>query len=105
MSLPAVVRSAVLARGLCCCWCGYTSEDPADFHVDHLTPRAEGGSDDEANLDVACAPCNEARGAKPPERQREWVGRSIHIRQTTDERFMDSLAQMQVARQALRGGA
>lgn len=32
--------------------------------LDHLIEHARGGSDDEENLVVACAPCNFERGAK-----------------------------------------
>jgi hypothetical protein len=28
------------------------------WHIDHMTPRARGGSDDYANLVASCAPCN-----------------------------------------------
>ncbi len=30
----------------------------ATFHVEHVVPRAAGGSDDEANLALACPGCN-----------------------------------------------
>lgn len=28
------------------------------FHIEHITPRSAGGSDDEANLALACPSCN-----------------------------------------------
>lgn len=33
-------------------------------HVDHITPRALGGTDDPANLRAACRACNLRRGAR-----------------------------------------
>lgn len=30
-------------------------------HVDHITPKADGGSDDDCNLQSLCAPCHEAK--------------------------------------------
>ena len=35
--------------------CGYR------FHLEHITPIAEGGSDDDANRALACAACNLAK--------------------------------------------
>jgi 5-methylcytosine-specific restriction protein A len=29
--------------------------------VDHITPKAEGGNDDEANLQALCSPCHAAK--------------------------------------------
>lgn len=39
-------------------------------HVDHITPKAKGGTDDAANLQVLCEPCHTAKtaaenGARP----------------------------------------
>lgn len=32
--------------------------------VDHITPKAKGGTDDEDNLQSLCAPCHEAKTIK-----------------------------------------
>lgn len=60
-----------------CHWCKapliWESEDlvPNLFHVDHLVPICDGGSNDESNLVSACASCNHARARndweKPPD--------------------------------------
>ena len=43
-----------------CRWCGGRANE-----VDHLVPRALGGSDyDERNLVAACQPCNAKRAAE-----------------------------------------
>lgn len=36
------------------------------MHVDHIVPKAYGGSDDYPNLRAACATCNLRKGARPP---------------------------------------
>ena len=47
-----------------CIYCGA----PAQTH-DHVIPRSRGGSDDPANLVLACVSCNASKGARTPE---EW---------------------------------
>jgi CRISPR/Cas system Type II protein with McrA/HNH and RuvC-like nuclease domain len=39
------------------------------FQVDHILPRAQGGTDDTENLTPACARCNWSKYARTPE---EW---------------------------------
>lgn len=58
----------ILARsGGLCHWCGTELEVGASdlkhntFHVDHLQPVADGGSNAESNLVAACADCNHKR--------------------------------------------
>lgn len=67
-------RPAVLERdGYRCHWCGQAANT-----VDHLIPRARGGTDDPANLVAACGTCNSRRGAEETneptaaEPSREW---------------------------------
>lgn len=60
--LPIAVREFVLRRdGRQCAYCGATS---GPFHIDHVVPVANGGSDDATNLVVACKPCNLSKGRK-----------------------------------------
>lgn len=40
--------------------------------VEHVIPRAQGGNGRMANLVLACAPCNNDKGARTP---MEWLGR------------------------------
>lgn len=64
------LRALVLHRDAGTChWCGR----PA-LHVDHVTPRARGGTDDLANLVASCTGCNLSRGAGPRTTQpsRSW---------------------------------
>lgn len=37
------------------------------FHRDHRVPLALGGSNDITNIQLLCVPCNQSKGAKPPE--------------------------------------
>jgi hypothetical protein len=65
MGLKPRVRIAVLARdGYRCVYCGAT---PARVHlqVDHVIPKARGGSDDPLNLVTACVDCNQGKSSTP----------------------------------------
>ena len=44
-----------------CAYCGVTD---VPLNVEHIHPRARGGSDRVGNLAIACRPCNEAKGAQ-----------------------------------------
>jgi hypothetical protein len=39
---------------------------PEKAHIDHRLPRSSGGTDEIANLVVACIPCNTAKSDKHP---------------------------------------
>lgn len=65
--LPITLRQSILDRdGHACTYCGGTDEP---FHIDHVIPVAKGGSDDPANLTVACAQCNLSKSDKSVQ---EW---------------------------------
>jgi 5-methylcytosine-specific restriction endonuclease McrA len=51
-------------RNFKCCYCS-KKLTLKTMTVEHIEPRSFGGSDDEDNLDIACAQCNEERGNKP----------------------------------------
>ena len=58
MSLSKRTRFEILKRdGFRCKYCG-ASALTSLLHVDHVLPRAEGGTDEPANLVTACAACN-----------------------------------------------
>lgn len=62
-SLSNRLRIAVLERdGYRCVYCGLTSAE-ATLQVDHVNPRALGGSDDATNLVAACFDCNNGKRA------------------------------------------
>ena len=51
-------------RGRCCAYCG-AKDTP--LQIEHVTPKTRGGSNRVSNLTLACAPCNQAKGALPVE--------------------------------------
>lgn len=54
------VREYLLEKwGRRCAYCGATE---VPLQVEHLVPRARGGSDRVSNLTLACAPCNQKKG-------------------------------------------
>ena len=57
------VAKLIKARdGHACVYCGATAETSgAHLHLDHLTPKSQGGADVATNLVLACRSCNSAR--------------------------------------------
>jgi len=47
-----------------CYYCGRKVDD--NYHVDHVVPLALGGSNGPENLVIACAHCNDSKGARHP---------------------------------------
>lgn len=64
--VPSAVRRRVIDRDGACRYCGST----ADLTVDHVKPRASGGSNGFANLVAACVRCNSAKNNRSPA---EWA--------------------------------
>lgn len=48
--------------------CTYCDAENVPLNLDHVVPRARGGSDRSSNLVPACIPCNQAKGATPVEK-------------------------------------
>jgi len=42
--------------------CAYCGKGQVPLQIDHIVPRAKGGSDRAANLTLACQACNQAKG-------------------------------------------
>ena len=56
------VRTYLLEKwGRRCAYCGATD---VPLQIEHLTPRARGGSDRVSNLALACGECNQAKGTQ-----------------------------------------
>lgn len=56
------IREYLLEKwGRRCAYCGGTG---VPLQVEHLTPKARGGSDQVRNLTLACAPCNQRKGTQ-----------------------------------------
>ena len=45
--------------------CAYCDVQHVPLNLDHLVPRASGGSNRVSNLALACVPCNQRKGAQP----------------------------------------
>ena len=59
------VRECLLEKwGRKCAYCGATD---TPLQIDHVRPKAAGGSDRVSNLALACRSCNQAKGAQPVE--------------------------------------
>lgn len=69
------LRAAILERdgGLCVPCRAEGRESPA-MSVDHVTPRAEGGTDDPLNLVSLCAPCRAEKDARDAAAGRRRAG-------------------------------
>lgn len=51
-------RRRILVRDACVCQaCGSIASGP-EAHVDHIVPLADGGADDDGNLQTLCRPCH-----------------------------------------------
>lgn len=62
VTLSKRTRFNVLTRdNYTCVYCGRKPPE-VSLHVDHLTPKSRGGSDDECNLVTACSDCNLGKG-------------------------------------------
>ena len=59
------VREYLLEKGGRCCV--YCDAKNVPLQIDHVRPRASGGSNRVSNLVLACGPCNTAKGAIPIE--------------------------------------
>lgn len=57
--------------------CAYCRTMLSEIHVDHIQPRARRGSNERRNLQLTCAPCNIAKGAKDPLQFARETGRLL----------------------------
>lgn len=52
-----------------------THPEPREFVIDHVIPKAKGGSEEIGNLVPCCYSCNATKGRKDVEDFREWQRR------------------------------
>ena len=63
----------VLQKGRCAvCRCRLDG-----YHVDHIVPLAAGGTNNRQNIQLACLPCNLAKGARDPINFMQSLGRLL----------------------------
>ena len=120
-SLSRKLRFWVLQRdGHRCVYCGATVVDGVRLEVDHVIPRALGGTDDRDNLVTACRPCNAGKSdhvvdqvcehwqddVGPPSRLNGWSGSTCGqpavARVAQEDRESDDDAGWRCARHAHR---
>lgn len=62
--LPRWLRFEILKRDhFRCTYCGAAGRDGATLEVDHIKPKAAGGTDEPKNLTMSCESCNNGKGA------------------------------------------
>lgn len=63
--LPRWLRFEVLKRDrFRCTYCGAAAKSGARLQVDHIKPKATGGTDKPENLTTACTDCNAGKAAR-----------------------------------------
>jgi HNH endonuclease len=65
-SVSVRLRWEILKRdGYRCVVCGQDAAHGVSLEIDHVVPVSKGGTDDEANLQTLCAPCNRGKSNRP----------------------------------------
>jgi hypothetical protein len=82
MTIPLSMRFQILERdSFTCRFCGKRAPE-TELEVDHVVPRAKGGSDDTSNLVTACRDCNRGKGTQSVDLSRtDWnalLGKWFH---------------------------
>ena len=63
--LSSVMRYDVITRdGYRCRACGFSVQDGAHLHVDHIVSISKGGRTERSNLQTLCTSCNLGKGAR-----------------------------------------
>lgn len=92
MAIGKRLRFEILKRdGFKCRYCGALAVSTL-LHVDHVVPRAEGGTDDPTNLLAACADCNLGKSAVPLDESRLSPGPTAEDLHMHTEQIRDYLA-------------
>lgn len=85
-----------------CSYCEGLSGDPI-LNIDHIVPRAMGGSDRVSNLALACRTCNEEKGKRTPDM---WAATLVRSRRSLDRARARNCATVQArAKAPLRDAA
>lgn len=61
---PWIRDRVVSDKGMTCALCGGSIDSASDLHIDHIIPRARGGSDAIENLQPTHARCNLRKGSR-----------------------------------------
>lgn len=65
--VEAVNRDRIIRRDNATCYMCLRKLGKRDIHLDHVVPLERGGDHTEANLKVACRPCNLRKSNRLPE--------------------------------------
>ncbi len=60
-----------------CAYCGILLWPDGKWHVDHMLPKAQGGTEEIGNLVPACPKCNLSKKDRTPEEFRHEIRRKI----------------------------
>lgn len=103
MAISKRLRFEILRRdGFQCRYCGAKAPD-ATLAVDHVTPKALGGTDDPTNLVAACRDCNTGKSSVAPDAQTvadvdqdalDWarrVKKAIELLRDAEARLVDQV--------------
>ena len=88
IQIDAETRTIVWNKSHGFCWyCGIEMHPFTNFHVDHVWPVADGGSNQIDNLVPCCKPCNSRKATRPAEYLRDfmadgvfWFEREVDVR-------------------------
>jgi 5-methylcytosine-specific restriction endonuclease McrA len=95
------IREYLLAKwDRACAYCGCTD---VPLNIDHIIPRARGGSDRISNLTLACIPCNTEKGARPVEEFLEKQTKALARIKAQAKRPLRDAAAVNATRWALYG--
>lgn len=93
------LREALLEKwSRCCAYCGVVD---VPLQVEHIRPKARGGSDRFSNLTLACESCNQAKGARPVEEFLAGRPTVLARIKTTARKPLDAAAAVNATRWAL----
>ena len=85
--------------GRCCAYC---DKEGVPLQVEHVIPRARGGSERVSNLTLACEPCNRRKGVRPIEEFLARDPKRLARIKAGLKKPLDGAAAMNATRQALR---
>jgi HNH endonuclease len=101
MAISKRLRYEILSRDqFACRYCGSRAPD-AVLVVDHVTPRALGGTDDPTNLVAACRDCNSGKSSVSPDAdtvadvEQEAIDWARRVRQALSDLSAEQLANYQ----------
>ena len=72
-----------------CAYCGKVLDPFHGWHIEHVIPKAQNGTDEESNLVPSCSLCNRKKKDKNIEEFRWWIYNSIMNRIDSIDKFLE----------------